>query len=216
MNNGLKDKVAIVTGASAGIGYACALELAREGCKLVICSRNEKKISEAAASIEKKTKNKVAWVAADVSSEKEIVNLFKFTLEKFKQVHILVNNTGGPPSGNLDDLSEEQWHGAFENTVMSVVRLTKLVLPVMKKNGYGRIINITSTSVKEPIQRLLLSNSLRPAVIGFSKSVADETAQFGITINNIAPGFIKTERHDERINDLAKSSGKAKDEILKI
>lgn len=217
MNLDLKGKVALVTGASAGIGKACASALTEEGCTIVICSRNRERIERAAASIASigKSGEQVFPIAADVSKNEDIKKLHGFVISKFGACHILINNTGGPKSGVFMDINDEDWMPAFENTVMSVVRLTKLFLPVMKKQMYGRIINITSTSVKEPIQRLLLSNALRPAVIGFSKSVSDEVAGFGITINNIAPGFIRTERHEQRIMDLATSSGKPEAEIVR-
>lgn len=208
MNLGLKNKIALVTGASTGIGKAIAQSLSNEGCKVIICSRNKERIQQTAQEI-----NAESFVA-DVSKREDIEKLYNHVIEKYGKIHVLVNNTGGPPPGSLNDIDDELWMSNFQNTVMSVVRLTKLVLPIMQKQKYGRIINITSTSVKQPIPNLLLSNSLRPCVIGFSKTVSDDVAKHNITINNICPGTIDTVHLRNLSESWGKSLGITKQEMI--
>jgi 3-oxoacyl-[acyl-carrier protein] reductase len=205
--------IVIVTGASEGIGKACAMEFARAGYEVVISSRNKEKLSLAQTEIRGETGKEILAVIADVSKKEDIENLIHTTLIKFGRIDIMINNTGGPSPGELEEVTEEGFQNGFNELLLSIFRTTKLIVPSMKKNKFGRIINITSLSVREPIPRLLLSNTFRPAIAGFSKSVSNELAQFGITINNIMPGTIKTIRHEERVIDLEKSNNMAKKQV---
>src|SRR5437868_9393493 len=199
MNLGLKNKVALVAAASRGLGRAVAEELAAEGASLLLCSRSEEAINKAANEIAQATGAKVLAVAADVSQKDEIVRLTQFGVERFGRIDILVTNAGGPPAGQFESLSQEQWEAATRLTLFSAVELARQVLPGMKERRWGRILNITSIAVKQPVDNLILSNSLRAAVTGFARTLANEVAPFGVTVNNIMPGYTRT----ERIDDLA-------------
>jgi len=203
---GLNGKVAIVGGSSRGLGKATAVALAAEGASLVICARNEKILADAHAEISKVGSGKVHSVVMDMSEREDVARLVKETIDTFGKVDILVNNAGGPPSGGPLSISEGQWQTAINQNLLSIVRLSRSVVPHMKEAGWGRIVNILSTSVKQPVDGLLLSNSVRMAVVGFSKTLADEVAPYSITVNNILPGSILTDRIKEL--DLSRSEQK--------
>src|SRR5438874_8363645 len=213
MNLGLKNKVALVAAASRGLGRAVAEELAVEGVSLVLCSRSEEAINQAANEIAQATGAKVLAVAADVSQTDEIVRLTQFRVERFGRIDILVTNAGGPPAGQFESLSQEQWEAAMRLTLFSAVELARQVLPGMKERRWGRILNITSIASKQPVDNLMLSNSLRAAVTGFAKTLANEVAAAGITVNNILPGYTRTERLDELIVFLSQKEGLSADDI---
>lgn len=194
MDLGLKGKVALVTAASKGLGYACAAALAAEGAFVTINARSKETVELAAQKIERETGGRVLAVAADVAREEEIEALVAATVQKFGPIDILVNNAGGPPAGRFEALNDAQWQSAFEVNLLSAVRLIRCVLPYMRQRGGGRIINIVSTSVKEPIAGLLLSNAIRPGVIGLAKTLSVELAPENITINNVCPGRFLTDR----------------------
>lgn len=210
MDLGLTGKIALVCGASQGLGFATAKELSRAGCKVIICSRNKDRIELAAKKIESKTGRKVHTFQADLSQTDQVVQLANFVLSEFKKIDILVNNTGGPPAGFFMDFNESDWNHAFQGTLMSTVTLTKQLLPLMVQQNWGRIINLQSIAVKQPIDDLLLSNSLRMAVVGWAKTLANQYAKHNITINTIATGYTLT----ERLSDLAKN--RAKDENVSV
>jgi 3-oxoacyl-[acyl-carrier protein] reductase len=193
MELGLQQRVAVVLAASKGFGKACALTLAREGCKVAICSRNEQQIKEAAGEINRLTGREIIPGAVDVENRDQIDSFIKTVLAKWQKIDILVTNAGGPPVKGFEETVDAEWEKYFRITFMSVVWAIKAVLPVMKKNRWGRIINITSISVKEPIMNLVYSNALRPAVIGLAKSVSKEVGAYGITVHNIAPGYHRTD-----------------------
>ncbi len=213
MDLGLKDKIAIVTASSKGLGKACAVGLAREGAKVVICARNLTDLEKAKAEIENSSNNDVLAVQADVTNYDDIKKLVNSTVERFGTIHILVTNAGGPPAGYFESFSDEDWNNAFNLNFMSTVRLIREVLPFMKSQRWGRIINITSVTVKQPIDNLILSNSIRMSVLGLSKTLALQLAKYNILINNVAPGYTLTDRVKFILEQRAKDTGKTIEEV---
>ncbi len=207
MDLGLEGKVAIVAAASRGLGYAVAAELAAEGASLVLCARGADGLRDAAARIAASTGAQVVDVAADVSAPADVARVVQVGLERFGRVDILVTNAGGPPTGRFEDLSREAWETATRLTLTSVLELTRAVLPGMKERRWGRILNVTSIAAKQPVGNLMLSNSLRAAVTGFARTLADEVAGHGITVNNLLPGYTRTERVEELARATAERDG---------
>jgi len=206
MDLGLRGKVAIVLGASQGMGRAIARALGLEGCDLALAARNAETLAEAAASIGKECSVRVFHQSCDVTRDPDRESFLAETLHRYGRVDVLVNNCGGPKPATLKDApTAGDWQDAFERSLLQVVNWTQAVSPYMK--GWGRIVNIVSTSVKQPIDGLLLSNSIRPGVIGFTKSVARELGPMGITINSILPGLIRTERALEVAHFRASKEG---------
>ena len=196
MNLGLKDKVAIVLGASRGMGRACAHALALEGCSTVVVARAEAALVAEAREIEGLSGVPIRPMAGDATDAAFRERCVTETVRFFKRIDILVNNCGGPkPGGFGEPFSAREWEEAFERSLMQVVRWTEAVLPHMR--GWGRIVNIVSTTVRQPNDLLLLSNSVRPGVIGYSKTAARALAGRGITVNSVLPGMIETERTQE-------------------
>lgn len=191
----LTGKTALVTGASKGIGFAIAKGLAAEGVHVVLSSRGQSDLYKAAEHI-RANGGEATAVVADVSDPEGIDALFE-EVGKVAQPDILVVNAGGPPAGTPTDLSEDAWTKAYDLTLMSAVRLAHKALPAMQERGWGRVINVTSVSVKEPIDTLTLSNAFRAAVTGFAKTLSVEIAAQGVTVNNVAPGYTATERLNE-------------------
>jgi len=191
---GIKDRVALVAAASKGLGKATALELAREGARVAICARTEGPLQATAAEIERATEGKVLAVVADVSEPGDVERLVQTTAAHYGRLDILVTNAGGPPAGYLLELNDDTWQAAFELTLMSTVRLCRAAVPHMRQHGWGRIVNITSVSVKQPIDNLLLSNALRAAVVGLAKTLSNQFAGDGITVNSVCPGYTRTDR----------------------
>ena len=214
MDLGIKGKVAIVTASSMGIGKAVAEELASAGCQLAICSRSKEKLIETSREIKLKHNIEPFWGVCDLNQSKEIENFYLAVEKQFDKVDILVNNCGGPIPGYLGELKDQDWADAFSQVLMSVIRFVNLVIPNMIDQEWGRIINITSVAVKQPISNLMLSNSLRAGVTGFSKSLSNEFANKNITVNNVAPGYTLTHRLYELAVIRAKVSGKSHEEIL--
>ncbi|MBK7630427.1 MAG: SDR family oxidoreductase [Ignavibacteriales bacterium] len=214
MDLGIKGKVAIVTASSTGIGKAVAEGLAEEGCKLAICARSKEILIETSRDIKNKFNTEPFWGVCDLNQKKDIENFYDAVKNHFGKIDILVNNCGGPVPGFFRDLSEEDWDNAFKQVLLSVIRFSNLVIPNMIEQEWGRIINITSVAVKQPVQNLMLSNSLRAAVTGFAKSLSNEFGNKNITVNNVAPGFTLTHRLYELAVNRAKTSGKSHEEIL--
>lgn len=214
MELGIKGKTVLVTASSTGIGKAVADAFAEEGCKVAICSRDRKKLIEASRDIKNKFNIEPFWGVCDLNSHRDIENFYEAVKKQFGKVDILVNNCGGPVPGFFRDLSEEDWDNAFKQVLMSVVRFSHLVLPSMIEQEWGRIINITSVAVKQPVHNLMLSNSLRAGVTGFAKSLSNEFGKNNITVNNVAPGFTLTHRLYELAVDRAKNSNLSHEEIL--
>lgn len=213
MNLGLTNKIALVCAASQGLGFAVADELAAEGASLVICSRSEANIGKAAAAINETRGVDVLAVTGDLSVSVDIERIVAAGIERFGRIDILVTNGGGPPAGNFDSLDAAAWEIATRSVLTSVIDLTRLVLPGMKERRWGRIVNITSIASKQPVENLMLSNSLRAAVTGFAKTLAGEVAADGVTVNNILPGYTRTERLEELIDFLANKESLTADEI---
>lgn len=207
MDLGLKDKVALVAASSQGLGKAVAMAMAKEGAKVVICSRNQVRLNSAQEEIQKAVNSRITAIQADLTNKEDIKSLVSQTVSDFGSIDILVNNAGGPPAGFFGDMTDETWFAGIELTLMSSVRLTREVLPLMRKQKWGRIINITSVSVKQPINELLLSNSLRLSVVGWAKTLANQVASEGILINNVCPGWTRTERVVEIFDGRAASQG---------
>jgi 3-oxoacyl-[acyl-carrier protein] reductase len=194
MDLGIKGKVALVAGASQGMGRAAALGFAREGARISICARGEAALNEAAAIIRKETGGEVLSMVADMAKGEDIQRFVNKSAEHFGRVDIIVNNAGGPPPGEFMKFTDEDWNNAYNLSFMSTMRMTREAVPHMRKVGGGRVINITSYSVKEPIAGLVLSNAVRSAVIGMAKTLSRELATDNILINNVCPGRIDTER----------------------
>lgn len=194
MDLGLAGKVALVTAASKGMGRACALGLAAEGARVMMCARTPADLEAAAHEIRTRTGARVEAMPADVTRAEDVRALVARTRELFGGVDVLVANCGGPPRGGLWEMSDEQWYGAFEVSLLSVVRLIREVVPLMRQRRWGRILTIQSVSVKQPVEGLLLSNAVRPGVAGLAKTLAPELGRDNITINVVCPGRIMTER----------------------
>jgi 3-oxoacyl-[acyl-carrier protein] reductase len=202
MDLGIEGKIALVTGASRGIGLAASLGLAAEGARLVLSARNERVLAEAVERVRSAGGEAVA-IPADVADPQAAERLLAQVRERFGAPDILVVNAGGPPAGLPSALGEEQWAAGFQLTLMSAVRLAREALPAMRERGWGRIVNITSLSVKQPVPNLVLSNAFRAAVTGFAKTLATEVAADGVTVNNVGPGYTATDRLEELFVDEA-------------
>jgi 3-oxoacyl-[acyl-carrier protein] reductase len=192
MDLGLKGTAAIVGGASSGMGLAIAQALAAEGCAVTMLARTPQRLEQAAAGVP----GAIA-VAGDVRDQAALERVVQRTVAERGRLDIIINNAGGPPPGTFESTPAEAWADAFELSLNSAVRLTRLALPQLKASGRGRIVNITSWSVREPIPNLMLSNAIRPGVVGWAKTLAQEVGREGITVNTIAPGKIDTPRTAE-------------------
>jgi len=210
---GLKHKVGLITGSSQGIGKACASALAAEGVKVSICARNREKLRRTAREIRKTTGSEVLDVPADLTKYDDIRNLVNKTVRRFGGLDILVTNAGGPAIGEFMELSDKQWREAVPLTLLSVTRLCKEVIPHMQKRRRGRIVHLTSISTRHVLENLALSNSLRLAVIGLSKTLARELGEFNITVNSVCQGYTATERLMELIRDVARKERIEEQEI---
>lgn len=214
MDYGLQGKTVLVTASSKGLGFATARGFAREGAKVMLASRSETALQAAVSAIQVETGNaQVSYVVADVSQGFAIADIFEAVERAFGGVDVLVNNAGGPPAGNFNSVEDAQWGQAFELSLMSVVRATKRALPHMRKNQWGRILNFTSSSIKQPIDNLILSNTFRTAVAGLAKSLAIELAPDNILVNTLGPGRIATDRVASLDAIRAQSAGTSIDEV---
>ena len=215
MDLGLKGRVAIVAAASQGLGRAVAEEFAREGCHVAICARTAEELERAAAEIGKANRREVFHQTLDVTDAEGVRRFVEAVEKKFGRVDICVTNAGGPPAKKFLDITIEEWRTAVELTLMSSVYFAREVLPRMRRNRWGRLITITSVSVKQPIDGLLLSNSIRAGVAGLAKTLANEFGADGITVNNVCPGYTLTERLDELAEKQARMAGVTREEIFK-
>ena len=213
MDLGLEGKVALVMAASKGLGRAVATELAREGAHVVISSRDEDTLAQTAAEIKEETGAEVEHHAADITRAGDVRALVSFAAERFGGVDVLVNNTGGPPAGTFDDFDDEGWQAAFELVLLSLIRAVRGVLPLMHERGGGRIVNIASSSIKQPIENLILSNTFRAGIAGLAKSLSIELAPDGILVNTIGPGRIATARSQSMDASRAEALGVPVEEV---
>jgi 3-oxoacyl-[acyl-carrier protein] reductase len=213
MDFGLSNRVALVCGASKGIGYAVAEEFTREGAQVAICSRDANSIAAAAARLSKAGK-KVFPIAADLSTSEGTAEAVAKVLEHFGSVDVLVTNTGGPTPGPSLSHDWAAWTKASELLLRSAVELTRALVPGMQQRKWGRVIGITSIAVKKPVASLVLSNSLRAAVTGYYRTLADEVGIDGVTVNTVLPGYVATERLDQLADANAKRTGASKESIF--
>jgi 3-oxoacyl-[acyl-carrier protein] reductase len=204
---GLTSRVALVAAASRGLGRAIATELATEGASVVICGRDPDALERARADIAARSQADVHAVVADVATQEGTDTVAAEALARLGRVDVLVTNAGGPPSGPFESYGWDAWERAVQLTLRSAVELTRLVLPGMKERRWGRIINVTSITVKQPVDGLMLSNSIRAAVTGFARTLATEVAPFGITVNNVLPGYTRTERVEQLNRATAEREG---------
>ncbi|HEX6738893.1 MAG TPA: SDR family oxidoreductase [Vicinamibacteria bacterium] len=194
MDTQLEGVVALVTGASRGIGRAVAEALLREGARVALCARDAKVLEASTAHLARSYPEAVFSCVADVSREGAVAGVVQAAVERWGRLDVLVNNAGGPPPGTFDGLDDAGWHAAFDLTLLSVVRAVRAALPHLKVSGAGRVINVLSTSIKEPLPGMLLSNSLRSGVAGLAKTLSRELGPHGITVNNVCPAHILTGR----------------------
>lgn len=213
MNLGLEGRVAVVGGSSQGLGRAVAEALAAEGAHVVINSRSADKLAPVRDVIVEATGARVEAIACDLTASGGAEKLISDAVAALGKVDILVTNTGGPPAGMFEDHSAEVWSDAMAQNFDSVVNLTRAALPGMKDRRWGRIVNVTSISVKQPVEGLILSNSIRAGVTGFAKTISNEYARYNITVNNVLPGYTRTERLIHLAEAVSKRDGTSVDEV---
>jgi 3-oxoacyl-[acyl-carrier protein] reductase len=214
MDLSLKGKTALVSGSTQGIGRASAIELASMGARVILLARNEEKLKEVVTDLTEISGEDHGFLVADFSKPLEVKKAAEDAISRFGNIHILVNNTGGPPGGEAIQADVQEFRDAFEMHLICNHYLVTGLVEGMKKDGYGRIINVISTSVKQPLKNLGVSNTIRGAVANWSKTLANELGQFNITVNNVLPGATATGRLDSIASKKAAASGKSVDEVL--
>ena len=214
MDLGIKGRVAMIAAASKGLGKACAIALANEGCRISICSRNIEELEKTAKEISAAGTD-VLTTQVDVSIANDLENWVNRATEKFGKVDILVTNTGGPQAAKFMALTDEQWQGGVDSTLMNVVRLCRLVIPGMQQRKWGRIIHLTSFVAKQPFDDLTISSTLRAGLSGLTKTMANQVGPDGITVNTILTGHALTDRQHHLAEVRMKSLGITKDEYFK-
>ena len=215
MDLGLKDRVALVAASSTGLGKAVALSLAREGAKLALCARTQATLDSTAEEIRRETGAEILARAIDVTAHEQVRSFVSEVAARFGRLDICVANAGGPPSKSFADTSVDDWHNAAELNLMSTVYLAKESLPLMQQRRWGRFIAITSVTVKQPLDGLILSNAVRAGVLGLVKSLANEYGPYNILVNNVCPGFTATARLNELAETLASKGGVSPADIEK-
>jgi 3-oxoacyl-[acyl-carrier protein] reductase len=215
MDLNIKNKNALVCGSSRGIGKAAAIEIAKLGANVTLVARSAEKLLEVKNQLDISQGQAHDYLVIDFTDSTALKKKM-YTLVATKAIHILINNTGGPPGGAIIDAAPEEFSQAFHNHIICNQILVQTVLKGMKENRYGRIINIVSTSVREPLAGLGVSNTIRAAVGNWAKTMANELGEFGITVNNVLPGFTDTERLREIMQQRAKNWGKREEEVLQI
>ena len=210
----LKGRVAIVGGASKGLGRACAQVLAEEGASVVVCSRSKPDLEKAAQEIRDTTRADILAFAGDLDRHETIKALIAAAVERFGRLDIMVNNSGGPPLARAHNATEEQWETALQRSLLFFARMSREALPHLKKSGRGRIINVLASTVYQPIPNLALSGVTRLGVVAFAKSLADEVGRDGILVNNVCPGSLLSERMLSNVTSRAKELGISVDEAL--
>jgi len=214
MDFSLRDKTVLVTASSMGIGRAAVELFIQEGAKVAMSSRNKENLVKTADEIKNLYSIEPLWAVCDINKIDDIENTIKLVNKTYGNIDILVNNCGGPSPGFFEDLDDENWEYAFEQVLMSAVRFVRFVLPQMKLRNWGRIINITSLSVKQPVENLILSNSLRSAVTAMAKTLSTQLGKYNITVNNVAPGYTLTARLYELAVNRARLSGDSHEHVL--
>ena len=214
METGLKNRVAIVAASSQGIGRATAEAFAAEGCRVAMCARNEATLAQAADALRQRYHAEVLAEAFDVTNAQAVANFVKKVAEQFGGIDICVTNAGGPPAKGFLAASYEEWQRAVELNLLSTVYFAKEVIPHMQKKHWGRIVTITSITTKQPVADLVLSNSVRAAVVGLVKSLANEFGKDGILVNNVGPGYTATDRLKDLAASRSQTSGKTQQEIF--
>jgi 3-oxoacyl-[acyl-carrier protein] reductase len=214
MDMGIRDRVALVTAASKGLGKAAAQGLAREGAKLSICARGEEALNSTAEEIRKASGVEVLAMVADVSRPDDVSRVVQQTMERFGRIDILVTNAGGPPATSFLSGTAEQFQQAIDVNLMSTLRLCKEVVPHMQRQGWGRIVNIVSLAGKQILPGLILSNTSRPAVLGLAKAMSIELAREGILVNSVCPGYTLTDRVRRQTAERAQQTGRSEAELL--
>lgn len=215
MDLGIQDKIALVTGGSTGIGYAAAEALAAEGATVILNSRSEDNLKKAVAQIKAKTGQDAEYIAGDLTMEGTAERIVKEVEAKHGRIDIMLSNAGGPPAGMFLDLPKEAWKKSVDLTFYPSLDLTRAVLPGMKERKWGRIIYLTSLSVKQPVDNLIISNSYRAGLAGFSKTISNQFAGFGITVNMVCPGYTNTERLTELAENISSNTGMSVEEVFK-
>lgn len=213
MNIRLDDRTALVCGSSQGLGLAVARGFAEAGANLVLCARSEDRLASVARELASAFDVETLVVPTDLTVVDRIDALARAATDHFEAIDILVNNAGGPPAGTFEDLGEEDWRDAVDLTLMSAVELTRRLLPAMRRRRWGRIVNITSTSVKQPVDGLMLSNSIRSAVVAWAKTLANEVGPDGVLVNNVCPGYTRTDRLEELAASSAERHGIPETEV---
>ena len=213
MDLGLKGRGVIVAASSQGIGRATAESFAREGAQVAMCARTESSLRAAADAIRKATNAEVLAESVDVTDAGQVQSFVELVAKRFGRIDVCVTNAGGPPAKNFLSLSPDEWHKAVDLNFMSVVHLAKAVIPHMQRHRWGRIVTITSVTVKQPVAELIMSNAVRAAVVGLVKSLSNEFGKDGITVNNVAPGYTATERLQELASVRALASGSSPEQI---
>ncbi|MBS4217936.1 SDR family oxidoreductase [Bacillus sp. FJAT-49711] len=214
MELGLKGKNALIVASSQGLGRAIAEQFVKEGSNVMIASRNEEQLESVHTELESLNSGNVSWIRCDITNPLEISEMVKKTAEVFGSIDILVNNAGGPPAGGFEDMDDEAWQKSFELNLLSYIRIIREALPYLKNKG-GKIINIASSSIREPIPGLILSNTFRMGIAGLSKTLADEFAPFNILVNTVAPGRIYTDRIKQLDQSNAKKKGVSVEDVAK-
>jgi len=209
----LNGKVAAVAAASQGLGFACALELAREGARVGICSRTDANVQAAARRIAEETRADVVTHVADVSDSQAATGFVDAIAAHFGGLDILVTNAGGPPPGGYAGVGKDELERGFNLTMLSTITMMRAAIPHMQKKKWGRIVNVLSITAKQPETNLLVSNTMRAGLVGYTKSVSQELARDNVLINNVAPGYTRTERLDELAGNLAKRDQKSIEEV---
>ncbi|NVM16783.1 MAG: SDR family oxidoreductase [Candidatus Lokiarchaeota archaeon] len=218
MNLGLSNKVALVLASSKGLGLACAKGLYSEGANVIICSRFKENLENAKIEISNSKPNNlhntILAIETDLNDEVQIKSLVERTIKQFGRLDILVHNAGGPPSAPIDAITKEDWQKSINLNLLSLVRISELVLPIMQQQKFGRIIAITSVSVKQPLNNMVLSNTTRLGVVGYAKTLANEHAKDNILVNVVCPGPTLTERMKELIKTQMNETGKSEQEVM--
>lgn len=216
MDYGIQGRVAMVAAASKGLGKTCALGLTREGARVAICARNEAVLEQTAEEISTTTGAEVFWRRADMTSAEDIQRLIEDTWTHFGRIDILVTNAGGPPPGNFLDFSDDDWLAALNLNLLSTIRLIRGIIPQMQAQRWGHIVNITSVTVKQPIETLILSNVSRAGVVTLSKTLSNQLVKNNVLINTICPGIILTDRVDQLTQNMAQTQGISQEEALQV